>query len=129
MKSNTAENSSVIGREMWPWELSPRILGNCSKANGWLTAVEAGHKTLYLDMTAKDDFRRLEYWSCTNNYIKHDTTVLCLYYTLSSHYNIHIGHLWHNSNNFEYIFTVILIYIYIKPRGTSSNSGKKGASL
>lgn len=48
---------------------------------------------------------------------------LYLYYTLFSHCNIHIYYLWHKSNNLEYIFTVILIYI--KPRGTSSKSGKK----
>lgn len=54
----------------------------------------------------KDAFRRLEDLGCTNNYIKHDTTELFLYYTLSSHCNIHIDHLWHSFNNFEYIFMV-----------------------
>lgn len=35
----------------------------------------------------------MEGLDCTNNYIKHNTTELYLYYTLFSHWNIHIDHL------------------------------------
>lgn len=63
---------------------------------------------------------RLGDWSRTINYIKHDTT--------ESFYIIHCLHSV-TSTSFGYYTSLIILNIckYIKPRGTSSNSGKKGS--
>lgn len=127
IKVNASNNSSVgrmgdgnMGVEAlrYPWKLQ----------QGQECFMHCGCDMSHCCLWCKDPSARLNGGlGCTNNYIKHDNTELCLSRTLSSHCNIHIDYLSHISSISGQVFTVILIYI--KTRGTSCNPGKKGASL
>lgn len=59
----------------------------CHYSVGWVQATAFGYEKKGCLQKWMEDL------GCTNDYIKHDTTELYLYYTLFSHCNIHIDHM------------------------------------